>query len=355
MSWLLLPATQFAEHASAWDALLRRGTDAPFLESHFLLPLLRHFGGGHELLAMHTCSGALSAATIVRPVGRGMWETFQPSQLPLGPWLTDGDADVAACLRSLMHTLPGLSLGLGATQLDPRFTPRPSESASIGTLDYISTSFVEVEGSFDAYWEARGKNLRQNCKKQRNKLNAEGVTTSIEVVTSEEHVAAAVCDYGILESAGWKAENGTAIHPDNPQGRFYREMLENFCRLGRGRIYRYRFGEQIVAMDMCIDNGPLVVILKTTYDERHRAVSPSTLMRQEEFESWWNEGKYKRIEFYGKTLEWHKRWTNSERTLYHATAYRWAYLRDGSQIAKSICAPMAGWLRSARDSLARRF
>jgi len=103
-------------------------------------------------------------------------------------------------------------------------------------------------------------------------------------------------------------------------------MFEGFCAQGRGRIYRYRFGEQVVAMDLCIDNGPLVVILKTAYDEAHSKLSPSTLMRQDQFRAWWQEGRYQRIEFYGKTLEWHTRWTEQARVLYHATRYRHAWL-----------------------------
>jgi hypothetical protein len=93
----------------------------------------------------------------------------------------------------------------------------------------------------------------------------------------------------------------------------------------------YRFGTEGVAADLCIDNGPLVVVLKTAYDERLKSVSPSTLMRQDEFAAWWAEGRFKRIEFYGKTMEWHTRWTASERTLYHCNVYRWPWLKGVHQ------------------------
>lgn len=327
MSWQLIPAARFADHAPAWDELQRRTTDTPFLESAFLVPLLQEFGSGRELLALNTGPGGLTLGAIVRPAGKGMWETFQPSQLPLGPWVAAPDTDLAVAMKSLLHALPGLVLGLGMTQLDPKLQPRPADSDQLHTLDYIGTSFIDIEGPFDAYWEARGKNLRQNCRKQRNKLQAEGTEVRLETVTDPAGVAAAMQDYGALESAGWKAGTGTAIHPDNAQGRFYTRMLENFCAQGRGRIVRYRFGERVVSMDLCIDNGPLVVILKTAYDESFKAVSPSTLMRQDEFEQWWNEGRYRRIEFYGKTMEWHTRWTDRERGLYHATLHRWELLR----------------------------
>ena len=328
MTWQLFPASRLPEHATAWDALQRATTDTPFLETAFLQPALVEFGSGRELLALHHSAGQLDTAAIVRPVGRGMWETFQPSQLPLGPWLAPAGDDLNQRLRSLVNDLPGLAIGLGATQLDPRLQARPAESREVRLLDYIDTPFISIAGSFDAYWDSRGKNLRQNTRKQRNKLQAEGTPTTLECVTDPADVEAALRDYGTLESAGWKAGGGTAIHPDNAQGRFYRRMLENFCAAGRGRIVRYRFGDKVVSMDLCIDNGPLVVILKTAYDESLRTVSPSTLMRQDEFKAWWEEGRYQRIEFYGKTMEWHTRWTEQQRRLYHATAYRWPWLRS---------------------------
>jgi CelD/BcsL family acetyltransferase involved in cellulose biosynthesis len=327
MTWQIFPGERFAEHASAWDAVQRATKRIPFLEAAFIAPLLAEFGSGKELLALHVDGSGHDAAAIVRPAGRGMWETFQPSQLPLGPWLAAPHDDLPKRLKSLLRALPGLGVGMGATQLDPLLQPTPAASREVATLDYVRTSYIEIAGTFDAYWESRGKNLRQNTRKQRNKLLTEGLEPALECLTEPGQVADALNDYGVLETAGWKAGTGTAIHPDNAQGRFYRRMLENFCALGRGRIYRYRFGGKVVAMDLCIDNGPVVVILKTAYDESFRAVSPSTLMRFEEFNAWWNEGRYQRIEFYGKTMEWHTRWAEHERQLYHATAFRWPWLR----------------------------
>lgn len=327
MTWTLRPATDLQRLAPEWNALQRTTTDTPFLDTAFLVPLLAVWGQGDEKLALrHDATGALTLGTIVRPLGKGRWETFQPSQLPLGPWVCAASTPLADAATELMRVLPGLGLAVGLTQLDPRLHPRPADDETLRTLDYVSTSWVDIAGDFDAYWESRGKNLRQNTRKQRNKLEAEGLVTTLERIDTADDVAAALADYGRLESTGWKAGTGTAIHPDNEQGRFYRQMLENFCAQGHGRIYSYRFGEQVVAMDLCIDNGPVVVILKTAYDEAHNKLSPSTLMRQDQFRAWWQEGRYQRIEFYGKTLEWHTRWTEQHRVLYHATRYRHAWL-----------------------------
>jgi hypothetical protein len=327
MTWNHHPISKFSEFAGQWDTLAQSRPGTPFLESAFLQPLIDTFGTGDERLCLFHTNGQLCAAAIVQQAGKGMWQTFQPSQLPLGAWLSAEGIDLTATSNALLSELGMLTTGLGITQLDSRFHVRPEDGPTVRTQDYIQTAWVDIEGTFETYWEARGKNLKQNTRKQRNKLQTEGTTTRIECLTAAADVAQAMANYGLLESAGWKTADGTAIHPDNAQGKFYQKMLENFCSLGRGRIYRYWFDDKVVAMDLCIQDDIAIVILKTTYDESYKQVSPSTLMRQDEFAQLFEEAKFKRIEFYGKVMEWHTRWTANSRDIYHATLYRWGLLK----------------------------
>jgi GNAT acetyltransferase-like protein len=254
------------------------------------------------------------------------WETFQPSQLPVGAWVMRPDQDFEKLLSDLATRLPGIALLIGVTQQDPDCLRRPMDSPRLQTLDYIKTGRITVKGSFEQYWEARGKNLKHNMKRQRSRLEKEGIKTLMEVVTTPDDIAQAIADYGQLESAGWKAQGGTAIHPDNEQGRFYRTMLENFCREGRGRVYRYRFNDRVVAVDLCIEGNASLIILKTTHDESIKTFSPAFLMRQEAFRNLFDEGRTKRIEFYGKLMDWHTKWSDEVRTMYHVNYYRWPFL-----------------------------
>ena len=327
MTWKIHPISRYPEYHEAWDALCAKGLPIPFLESGFLQPLIEEFGNGNELLAIETDGNTMRTAIIVAKGRLGFWQTFQPSQLPLGPWIATPGSDLVALTQSLIKALPGIALGVGITQIDPLLVNRPPVDPGINTLDYIQTAWVDVEGDFDTYWNARGKNLRTNVRKQRTKLETEGITATLECIDQPEHVAAAMADYGSLEIAGWKAEGGTAIHPDNAQGRFYRKMLESFCAQGRGRIYRYRFDDKTVAMDLCIEAGDTIVILKTAYDEAYKTLSPSTLMRYEQFKQFFEAGKLRRIEFYGKVMEWHTRWTQNARTLYHTNIFHWPILQ----------------------------
>lgn len=324
MKWSIHPAAALASMAPQWRTLHARSTTTPLLEFDFVAPLLTEFASGEEKLACCEAGGRIVAMALVVRTGRGRWSTFQPSQAPLGLWLQEPGLDVAALLSSLMRALPGLPLVFGLTQCDPDLLPRPPHGACLRTLDYIATAKITLAGSFDAYWAARGKNLRSNLKKQRSKLEKDGVQLRMEVSRDAAAMAQAVADYGRLESAGWKADSGTAVGADNHQGRYYRAMLERFCARGMGSVYRYWFDQQLVAMDLCVEDGAQIIVLKTTYDESvPKSLSPTLLMREEACRALFDAQRFERLEFYGKVMEWHTRWTDEVRTLYHINFYRW--------------------------------
>lgn len=332
MSWTLAPAAgcaALASFAAHWRRLHAETGASVLLDWDVVAPLLAEFGSGRELLATCTRAGRTLALAIVVPSRRGAWATFQPPQAPLGLWLQDPGQPLEPLLRGLLQGLPGLPLVFGLTQADPLLAPRPPDAGSIRTLDYIATAHVDVAGSFDDYWKARGKNLRNNLKKQRSRLEREGIATRLQVSRAPEDVAQAVADYGRLESTGWKGQQGTAVHADDAQGRYYRAMLEAMCRRGQGSIYRYWLGEQLVAMDLCVEDGATIIVLKTSYDERIPAsLSPALLMREEATRRLFDDGRIRRIEFYGRVMEWHLRWTEQVRTMYHVNYYRWPGLKQ---------------------------
>ena len=339
MNWTIHPISQLGALTAEWNALNDACGSLPFLDARFVAPLCEVFGAPDLTLALCESADGPVAMGIFRRCGRFQWETFQPSQIPLGAWLMRPDQDLEPLLSTLARKLPGLTLAIGLTQQDPNRSSRPATTSRVQTLDYIQTASLPVSGSFEQYWNARGKNLRQNMRKQRVKLEKDGLATHLETLTAPEDVAQAIADYGRLESAGWKAASGTAVHPDNAQGRFYRTMLESFCGAGTGRIYRYRFGDRVVAVDLCIEGGGAIVILKTTYDESIKTISPAFLMREEAFRVLFEERRIQRIEFFGKVMEWHTRWTSDVRTLYHVNFYRHALLPQLGGLAMRLRRP----------------
>lgn len=324
MSWSFCHVGEFAQHQDAWLHINQQSANSPMLDPDLIAPLIGQFASGREILAVYSPGGAPPRAmAVLTRRAWGAWETFQPSQAPLGAWVMEPSLDVRQLMVDLLRALPGFSVVIGVTQQDPDLIPRPEDSGCLKTLDYIETARIVTASGFEDFWAARGKNLRHNMKRQRNRLEKDGIVTRLETLTRPDDVRVAVENYGRLESAGWKNALGTAIHPSNRQGRFYTETLERFAATGDARMYQYWYNDRLVAMDLCVVRYGTLVILKTTYDEGQTTSSPALLMRQESIKRIFDDSKVSRIEFYGKLMDWHTKWSTDIRTLYHLNHYRW--------------------------------
>ena len=326
IEWRVCSSDEFSVNADEWDALNACTADLPILDAAFYRESLAQFGDGSERLVMGRVDGELVAAGILTRERQGIWSTYQPSQAPLGAWLIRPDFDMAHTCGSLQRALPGFCVLLGISQQDPRLSCRPDDLGRLRTLDYIDTASIPVNGSFADYWAARGRNLRQNLKRQRNRLDREGRRARLEIIVDADAIGAAVDDYGDLEFCGWKAEKGTAVHRDNAQGRFYRNVLEHLAAKGEATIYRYWYNGELAASDLCVHRNGVFIILKTAHNEKFGKTSPTHLMRQEYLESLFRDGSVRRIEFYGKLMNWHTKWSDDVRRMYHVNLFRWAVL-----------------------------
>lgn len=328
LKWELHPAQEFEKYCYQWDELNQSISGSALLESRFVLLLLRNFGTSKIKLAIGKDKQDVKIMTLVAPNSRGVWSTFQPAQAPVGLWLMlpSLNQEQEQAVRSLMDTLFRTTMLFGITQQDPSFVSRPEQTSHLRTIDYISTARIQANGTFEDYWSARGKNLRHNLKRQRNRLEREGITPHLDVVYQPEAIAQALSDYGRLESAGWKNVSGTAISEHNIQGAFYLQLLKTYAETGDAFIYRYFYNDRVVACDLCIVGNGIINWLKTTYDESEITSSPAALLRQDSFEQIFSNPHINTIEFYGKVMDWHTKWTDEIRTMYHVNVYRWAWL-----------------------------
>ena len=328
--WKNLPASSLQKDSQllrAWDQLNAARGDLPFLAGDAIVSALKILGDGSERLLVGYDGTRVVAMFLLNPQDKFQWATFQPSQLPLGAWVADAHLQLLDIARSLLRGPLRFCLGLSITQIDPHVAPRSDDTLDSLHTDYIDTAWLDIEGSFDEYWNARGKNLRQNMRKQRVKLLADGVKLTMQVLRAHAEMAPAVARYGSMESSGWKAQKGTAIHPDNAQGRYYRELLEQASLRGEAVVYQYLFDDRVVAMNLCLLRQGTLVVLKTTYDESIQTYSPAFLLRENELQEIYQEGQIKRMEYFGRLMEWHTKLTEKKRTIYHLTVYRWPFVK----------------------------
>ncbi|HNT38988.1 MAG TPA: GNAT family N-acetyltransferase [Rubrivivax sp.] len=332
--WSHQPAQQaFADEEirRSWDQLNGQHGNLPILDAAAVRAALQTFDDGRQWLAIAHDRDGLAAMIVASRSGPMQWQCYQPSQLPVGCWVARAGLTPLGVATRALSGMPTTCWVMSLTQIDPLLHERPADTDRVQTADYIETAWLDLRGSFDDYWAARGKNLRQNLRKQRKKIADDGVQATMHILRSASDMAQAVARYGVLEASGWKAAQGTAIHPDNDQGRFYTQWLQDAAHRGEAFVTEYTFGDRTVAMNLGLLRAGTLIVLKTTYDESHKALSPASLLREDELKSFFADGEVRRIEYFGRRLEWHTRLTDTHRTLYHLTAYRWAWLQRLAQ------------------------
>jgi hypothetical protein len=321
----------------------------PFLDTDVLQLAFAAFRPKGVELLVGDIAGQTQCMLLVQRVGFGRWQLYQPSQIPLGPLVAATNLPLDGIARSALKALPFPTLVLSFTQLDPRHWPPPAEPACV-VKRYISTGWIDCAQPFDSYWAARSANLRASVGKAQRRLEAEGRTLRLRVLTEPADMAAAVERYGLMEASGWKGRKGTAVAAGTPQGDFYRDWLQTAAAHGEARVYELLVSEpampdaagalpannspatgngqseQTIAADLCVVRGDALILLKIAYDEAFERYSPSTLLRREFMQDLLGSGRVRRVEFFGRLMDWHRRWTGEQRSLYHLTTFRWSWL-----------------------------
>lgn len=336
MMWKLYPASEFPNFQDQWQSLNKDRGNSPLLDVKFILPLMDKFSSGSEKIVLLGDPEKPEIMAVIAPTAKGVWASFQPSNAPLGLWLSRKKALDIPAVKSLIKQLPGMAIALGITQQDPLFMTRPDTEKSVASLDYITTAHIDFPEKFDDYWALRSKNLRHNMKRQRNFLTKNHIETRLEIYSRGEQMKQAMMDYGKIESSGWKGQIESAVTQGDRQSQFYEQMLSAFSNSGESLVLRYYYNENLVATDLCLLRDKILYILKTTYDETIKGTSPAHIMRFEYYQTALASKLLKRVEFYGPLKDWHKKWTNEARVIFHSNIYRNNFIALAHKITKLI-------------------
>src|SRR5262249_45443074 len=141
------------------------------LDGAFVGSLVRHFASQTTLLGISQ-DRSNPGMILLNKVRPGLWETFQPSQGPLGLVVFRNSDDVEYQVAELIRCVPGYWLEVSILQQDPDFTRfgNLKYSRTAENADYSATSRISVSGNFEEYWKATGRYFVDDLRRQSRRL-----------------------------------------------------------------------------------------------------------------------------------------------------------------------------------------
>jgi CelD/BcsL family acetyltransferase involved in cellulose biosynthesis len=123
-----------------------------------------------------------------------------------------------------------------------------------------------------------------------------------------------------VEAASWKGREGSALARDANRGPFYRRYAEAASEKGILRLSFLRVDGQAAAMQLAVESGQGLWILKIGYDERFARGSPGILLTMEALRHAAERG-LRTYEFLGTVEPWIRLWTDQVRPCITLRAY----------------------------------
>lgn len=306
---------------SDWTTLSNKyHSNNQLLSTEFLTHLLKYFAHTPLYQVRATCNGELACMMLLKKRNKLIWELYKPSQAQVGLLLLNPEFTLN--ISALLDTLPGFAARIDFLSLDPI-----EHQSLINTLQnqeperYATNMQIKLDGDFESYWQCRSKNLRKNMSRYENRIQRENKNLTFHQVTAKEDILAAVDRYGMIESKGWKGRLGTALHPSNQQGQFYRDFLFQLASQQNAIVYEHYFDDQLVASRLCCIKQNMLIILKTTFDEDFKSFALGRLQLKHILETLFLSDVVDTIDFYTNASPEQLDWATDQRPIYNSSFY----------------------------------
>jgi hypothetical protein len=333
IDWQFVHSDEFERFRAAWDSINADGPKTPLLDSAFINSALRHFGDRNQMLAIGEKGGRPVAMALFNRGHIAKIEMFQPSQLPIGPYV-GATASLREVSESLVESLPFHCVLASFTQLDSLFFD-PIDQQHMRTVPHIQTGFIDLPPTSQEYLAGRPEGKYRKVTKRIGKAESLFGAVRVAVHTSREDIADEVQLFSDMETAGWKGVAGSALRRGGKQEKFYIEALKHFSERGEGRIFKLFFGERLVAMQLAVERGHTLYFLKSSYDEGLKHLSPGFALKKFTLKYLFETEKHiKRVEFYGKVIEAHRVWITGTRDIFHLNLYRSQFIARAHEHAR---------------------
>jgi CelD/BcsL family acetyltransferase involved in cellulose biosynthesis len=236
-------------------------------------------------------------------LGAGM--VHEPSEL-----LAEDDdalrelADGIAGLRTtvLLHRLPAASASVRA--LKQAFRP----FGFVVSRDSYGHGVIRLDEEWTRPEGRLSKRRASDLRRARRRATAEG-EVDVELLAPEVSVVDELLDEAFaIEARSWKGREGTALAVDTVRGAFYRHYCSSAAERGELRVAFLRLGDRRVAMQLAVEWGSQLWLLKIGHDDAVKRCSPGMLLLLEVVRAAAAEG-LEAVQLLGGIEPWTSMWT----------------------------------------------
>ena len=179
--------------------------------------------------------------------------------------------------------------------------------------------FLELPDTYEGYLAARSSKFRNFLKRLERRVEATGAV-NVRLLADAAEFDTAYERMLDVERASWKQSHGTAITAVPRQVGFYRDMCRGALTAGHLHLQWLDLGDQPLAYNLGYIKDDWYYYLKTSFDERHKAISPATYLRARLIEHLIERG-IRHFDFPGAPYEWERQWTDTVRRHTVLTVY----------------------------------
>lgn len=303
-----------------WNRLNREyNASHPMMDSRFVAKLVQFFPAKIDVLVA-THENETVALVLVESGKHLITTLYRPSQIQLALAVVPGRS--SSLFDQILSCMPWTVMRLDLYSLDPLYHASLMSEMEADLESGAVNMVIEIGDDFSDYWSKRPKNLRKNISRYTNRINRDFGGFHLDVITGKDAIGAAVERYASIESRGWKGKAGTALHPGNVQGDFYRDVMQDFASVGEAFIFELYLAEQLVASRLCIASKEQLIILKTTYDEEFSNYATGRILLYETIRYVFETRISSRIDFYTNATREQLEWATGSRVMYNLSMYR---------------------------------
>jgi hypothetical protein len=320
----------------SWNRINETSLGAqPALSAHMARLLLKYFGNEAVRGASLYVNGNVAAQLLLQRANWAQWRVFCPSQAPVGLLVFDRSIQIPQnCLQSLFRIIP-TALEINLPRQDAPYSLLSGcNSAAIHRAKFWTTIAIQSSDGFDTYWAQRPKELKDNLRRRSRRAEQEGMNLLLTKLDTPGDVSLAVDRYGELESRGWKSKEGSALHPSNRQGQFYRELLTGLADRGAAQVYELHSNGRLTASRLLISGPNMHIVLKTTHDEELRQYAVGHLQLQGILKDLLTCPQPKPVELYmNATRDW-MLWATHSRDMENVSVYRHGLIARAAELRR---------------------